>query len=39
MLIDTALTNLDHQTDVRARISESEVVTITRVAAKCFVNN
>jgi hypothetical protein len=39
MLIDTALTHLDHQTEVRARLSEREVVTITRVAAKCFVNN
>jgi hypothetical protein len=39
VLIDTAMTNLDHQTDVRARVLESEVVTVALVAAKCVANN
>ena len=34
VLIDTAITNLDHQTDVRAGVPDSEVVTVALVAAK-----
>ncbi|MCX6016217.1 MAG: hypothetical protein NT020_11630 [Chloroflexales bacterium] len=36
VLIDTAMTNLDHQTDVRAKVPDSEVVTVALVAAKYF---
>ncbi len=36
VLIDTAMTNLDHQTDVRAGVPESEIATVARVAAKYF---
>ena len=39
VLIDTAMTNLDHQTDVRAGVPDSEVVTVALVAAKYFANN
>ena len=39
VLIDTAMTNLDHQTDVRAKVPDSEVVTVALVAAKYFANN
>ena len=39
VLIDATMTNLDHQTDVRAGVPESEIVTIALVAAKYFVNN
>ena len=39
VLIDTAMTNLDHQTDVRAGVPESEIATVARVAAKYFANN
>ena len=39
VLIDTAMTNLDHQTDVRADVPDSEVVTVALVAAKYFANN
>ncbi len=28
VLIDTAMTNLDHQTDVRAGVPDSEIVTV-----------
>ncbi|MFN5936095.1 MAG: hypothetical protein ACK46D_17565 [Roseiflexaceae bacterium] len=33
VLIDTAMTNLDHHTDVRAGVPDSEVVTVALVAA------
>ncbi len=33
VLIDTAMINLDHQTDVRAGVPDSEVVTVALVAA------
>jgi hypothetical protein len=39
VLIDTAMTNLDHQTDVRAGVPDSEIVTVALVAAKYFANN
>lgn len=39
VLIDTAMTNLDHQTDIRAGVPDSEVVTVALVAAKYFANN
>ena len=39
VLIDTAMTNLDHQTDVRAKVPDSEVMTVALVAAKYFANN
>ena len=39
VLIDTAMTNLDHQTDVRAGVPDSEVITVALVAAKYFANN
>ena len=39
VLIDTAMMNLDHQTDVRAGVPDSEVVTVALVAAKYFANN
>jgi hypothetical protein len=39
VLIDTAMTNLDHQTDVRAGVPDSEVVTVALVAAKYVANN
>jgi len=39
VLIDTAMTNLDHHTDVRAGVPDSEVVTVALVAAKYFANN
>lgn len=37
--IDTAMTNLDHQTDVRAKVPDSEIVTVALVAAKYFAYN
>jgi IS5 family transposase len=39
VLIDTAMTNLDHHTDVRAGVPDSEIVTVALVAAKYFANN
>ena len=39
VLIDTAIMNLDHHTDVRASVSDSEVVSIALVLAKYFANN
>ena len=39
VLIDTAMTNRDHQTDVHAKVPDSEVVTVALVAAKYFANN
>ncbi|MFN5368366.1 MAG: hypothetical protein ACK5C8_07440 [Roseiflexaceae bacterium] len=33
VLIDTAMTNLDYHTDVRAGVPDSEVVTVALVAA------
>ena len=39
VLIDTAMANLDHHTDVRASVPDSEVVTVALVAAKYFANN
>ena len=39
VLIDTAMTHLDHHTDVRAGVPDSEVVTVALVAAKYFANN
>jgi len=39
VLIDTAMINLDHQTDVRAGVPDSEVVTVALVAAKYVANN
>lgn len=39
VLIDTAMTNIDHQTDVRTGVPDSEVVTIALVAVKYFANN
>jgi hypothetical protein len=36
VLINTAMINLDHQTDVRAGVPDSEVVTVALVAAKYF---
>jgi hypothetical protein len=39
VMIDTAMLNLDHHTDVRADIPDSEMVTVALVAAKYFVNN
>ena len=39
VLIDTAMMNLDHRTDVRAGVPDSEVVTVALVAAKYFANN
>jgi len=38
VLTDTAMPNLD-QTDVRAEIPDSEIVTVALVAAKYFANN
>lgn len=37
--IDTAMTNLDHHTDVRAGVPDSEVVNVALFAAKYFANN
>lgn len=34
MLIDTAMTNPDHLTDMCAGVPDSSVVTVTHVAAK-----
>jgi Mrp family chromosome partitioning ATPase len=34
VLIDTAMAHHDHQTDVRARVPDSEVVTVALVVAK-----
>jgi hypothetical protein len=39
VLIDTAMTILDHQTDVRTGVLDSEVVTVALVAAKYVANN
>ena len=39
VLIDTAMANLDHHTNVRAGVQNSEVVTVALVAAKYFANN
>jgi hypothetical protein len=39
VLIDTAMTHLDHQTGVRAGVPDSEIVTVAIVAAKYFGNN
>jgi len=39
VLIDTAMTNLDHQTDIRVGVPDSEIVTVALVAAKYFANN
>ncbi len=39
VLRDTAMTNLDHQTDVRAGVPESEIVTVALVEAKYVANN
>jgi hypothetical protein len=33
------MTNLDHQTDVRAGVPESEIITVALVAAKYVANN
>ncbi len=33
VLIDTAMTNLDHQTDVRTGVPQSEIVTVALVVA------
>ena len=38
VLIDTAMTNLDHQTDVRAEVTDSRIVTVALVTAKYFAN-
>jgi hypothetical protein len=38
VLIETAMTNLDHQTDVCAGVTDSEIVTVALVAAKYFAN-
>lgn len=38
-MIDTAMMNLDHLTNVRANIPDSEVVNIALVAANYFANN
>ena len=38
VLIKTALVNLGLQTDVRAGVPDSEVVTVALVAAKIFAN-
>jgi len=35
-LIDTAMTNLDHQTDVCAGIPDSEVVTVALIVADTY---
>lgn len=39
VLIDTAMTNLDHHTDVRAGVLDSEIVTVALVVAKYVANN
>ena len=39
VLNDTAMTNLDHQTDVRAEVPDSEFVTVALAAAKAFASN
>ncbi len=39
VLIDTAMTHLDHQTDVYAGATDSEIVTVALVATKYFANN
>ena len=39
VLIDTAMTNLDHHADVRAGVLDSEIATIALVAAQYFANN
>ena len=39
VLIDTAMANLDHQTDVRAHVPDGEIVTVALVAARYFANN
>jgi hypothetical protein len=38
-LIDTTMMHLDHQTDVRAGVPDSEIVTVSLVAVKYFANN
>lgn len=37
--IDTDMTNLDQQTDVRTCVSDSEIVIVALVAIKYFANN
>ena len=39
VLIDTAITNLDHQTNVRAKVPGSEVATVALVVAMYFASN
>jgi hypothetical protein len=39
VLTDTAMTNLDHQSDVRAGVPDSEIITVALVAAKYVANN
>jgi hypothetical protein len=39
ILIDTAMTNLDHHTDLFTVALDCEVVTLVLVAAKYFANN
>ncbi len=39
VLIDTAIINIDHLTDVRVGVPESKVITVALVATKCFANN
>jgi hypothetical protein len=39
VLIDTAMTNLDHHADVCAGVLDSEIATIALVAAQYFANN
>ena len=39
VVIDTLMEQMDHHSDVRARVPDSEIVTVAVVAAKYFANN
>ena len=39
VVVDTLMEQMEHRSDVRARVPDSEIVTIAVVAAKYFANN
>lgn len=39
VIVDTTFTTLEHQSDVRAGVPDSEIITVALVAAKYFANN
>ena len=39
VIVDTSFTTLEHQSDVRAGVPDSEIITVAFVKAKYFANN